>query len=195
LALSLPLAPRQIRTFLVTQPNVFCSDTRYTGRASFRWIKVLGREEINALLSERFGIGAVREIRVEERTRSAYVRAVHITGEQGSTTVRGDRIRTLLGGLRSNLFMILPVPGPEKSETQAWVVWGGGWGHGVGFCQSGAAAMGDKGYTCTEILQHYFPGTNLQALPWREKEQQQVTRTAQDETERGEIPMEEATQN
>jgi stage II sporulation protein D len=36
---------------------------------------------------------------------------------------------------------------------------GRGWGHGVGLCQKGAAAMAQQGRSAREILQQYFPGT------------------------------------
>lgn len=35
---------------------------------------------------------------------------------------------------------------------------GRGWGHGVGMCQKGAAAMAARGHTEREILEQYFPG-------------------------------------
>ena len=38
---------------------------------------------------------------------------------------------------------------------------GAGWGHGVGLCQIGAAVMASKGYSYTQILSHYYPGTEL----------------------------------
>ena len=38
---------------------------------------------------------------------------------------------------------------------------GRGWGHGVGLCQIGAAVMASKGYDYTQILMHYYPGTEL----------------------------------
>jgi SpoIID/LytB domain protein len=38
---------------------------------------------------------------------------------------------------------------------------GKGWGHGVGLCQIGAAVMASQGYTYKEILQHYYPDTEL----------------------------------
>lgn len=41
------------------------------------------------------------------------------------------------------------------------VLTGRGWGHGVGLCQIGAAVMGDRGYSYSEILAHYFPGASL----------------------------------
>jgi len=42
---------------------------------------------------------------------------------------------------------------------------GRGWGHGVGMCQSGAIVMARHGKKYTEILSHYFPGTNISRLP------------------------------
>jgi len=41
---------------------------------------------------------------------------------------------------------------------------GGGWGHGVGLCQIGAAVMAEKGFSAEEILAHYFPGTTVRKL-------------------------------
>lgn len=41
---------------------------------------------------------------------------------------------------------------------------GAGWGHGAGLCQIGALGMAVKGYTCAEILHHYFEGVDLRAL-------------------------------
>ena len=43
-------------------------------------------------------------------------------------------------------------------------LYGAGWGHGVGLCQIGAAAMGAQGYGYEEILRHYFPGADLTTL-------------------------------
>ena len=42
-----------------------------------------------------------------------------------------------------------------------FVIKDAGWGHGVGLCQIGAAMMGEKGYDYKQILQHYYPGTQL----------------------------------
>ncbi len=38
---------------------------------------------------------------------------------------------------------------------------GCGWGHGVGLCQMGALGMALKGRSAPEILEHYYPGTEL----------------------------------
>ena len=42
------------------------------------------------------------------------------------------------------------------------VLRGHGWGHGVGLCQIGAAVMAAKGYDYKQILQHYYPGTDVE---------------------------------
>ncbi|MCK7524603.1 MAG: hypothetical protein MZV64_46800 [Ignavibacteriales bacterium] len=38
---------------------------------------------------------------------------------------------------------------------------GAGWGHGVGMCQSGAVARAFSGQTYEQILNHYFPETEI----------------------------------
>lgn len=42
-----------------------------------------------------------------------------------------------------------------------FILHGAGWGHGVGLCQIGAAAMGARGYDYRTILQHYYPGSTI----------------------------------
>ena len=48
-----------------------------------------------------------------------------------------------------------------ENIEDGFVLHGKGWGHGVGLCQIGAAVMGDKGVPYEDILQFYYPGTEL----------------------------------
>lgn len=41
---------------------------------------------------------------------------------------------------------------------------GGGFGHGVGMSQAGAYNLGEKGYSSEQILEFYYPGTELKPL-------------------------------
>lgn len=43
-----------------------------------------------------------------------------------------------------------------------YVLYGKGWGHGVGMCQWGALGMADDGYSFREILSHYYAGITIQ---------------------------------
>ena len=51
----------------------------------------------------------------------------------------------------------------EKTQ-KGFILHGAGWGHGVGLCQIGAAAMGARGYGYQEILQHYYPNSTLKTI-------------------------------
>jgi peptidoglycan hydrolase-like amidase/tetratricopeptide (TPR) repeat protein len=166
-ARSLPLHPGEIGPWLAERPEVFCGNLLYSGEHSFRWFKLLSREELSTILNRRYGVGQVQQMRVLERSPSAYVRKIYVQGDQGEVTLQGDPIRSALGGLRSNLFMFIPIPAPASAASAdpaplAWLIWGGGWGHGVGLCQAGAAEMGRQGYVYQEIIHHYFPEAELQ---------------------------------
>jgi peptidoglycan hydrolase-like amidase len=41
---------------------------------------------------------------------------------------------------------------------------GAGWGHGVGLCQIGALGMSVKGYSTSDIVYHYYPGSTLSKI-------------------------------
>ena len=52
----------------------------------------------------------------------------------------------------------------KDGDISRFILSGGGWGHGVGLCQIGAAVMADHGFKAEEILAHYFIGAKLKKL-------------------------------
>ena len=68
----------------------------------------------------------------------------------------GVQLRRLLG-LRSTDFQIEAEDGRIKIITR-------GYGHRVGMSQYGANVMAEQGSTWQQILQHYYPGTNIVLL-------------------------------
>jgi SpoIID/LytB domain protein len=50
---------------------------------------------------------------------------------------------------------------PALRGTPQFVLTGHGWGHGIGMSQYGAYGYAQKGYTFDQIVEHYFPGTDL----------------------------------
>jgi SpoIID/LytB domain protein len=76
-------------------------------------------------------------------------------------------IRGLLGvgSLRSTLFVMETDYGPTGRPV-ALAVTGGGWGHGVGLCQSGAMGRAEAGETYAEIIKSYFKGTEFKRLDY-----------------------------
>ena len=53
-----------------------------------------------------------------------------------------------------------------RREGSGFVLHGAGWGHGVGLCQIGAAALGARGTDYRTILRHYYPGAEIRRLPY-----------------------------
>lgn len=49
----------------------------------------------------------------------------------------------------------------EGENVVGYKVIGGGYGHGIGMSQNGASQMAKSGYSATQILQHFFEGTEL----------------------------------
>jgi stage II sporulation protein D len=60
--------------------------------------------------------------------------------------------------VRSDLYEI-------RNSSGNILISGKGSGHGVGLCQAGAEEMAREGKTYREILNFYYPGTNLKAIP------------------------------
>ena len=52
----------------------------------------------------------------------------------------------------------------EEGAIVGWTAYGGGFGHGVGMSQTGAAGMAESGRTVEEILHHYYQ--EIELTPW-----------------------------
>ena len=114
-------------------------------------------------VNARKDIGRIRKVIARTRGQGGHVLTVDIVGTKGVYTVSGDSIRSMLGGLRSNLFKVETFTDGKGTPT-ALCFYGGGFGHGVGLDQYGASGMAEGGYTMSQILDHYFKGTYLDKL-------------------------------
>ena len=119
-------------------------------------LQTLGAKLVAAGVEEAEGL---RSVKVSRSGTSGRAIDLEIEGASGTTTISAERLRTILGlnVLRSRLFTI------EAAADGSLVFKGKGAGHGVGLCQVGARwlAMPPRGYTCEQILAHYYPGTEL----------------------------------
>jgi stage II sporulation protein D len=158
-----PLPPDDLAFWLADRPVTYSSNPDYCSRSAYRWQLWVPREEIEYRLDLEASLGSIVALVPGARGVSGRVREVRIRGTAGEHTIRGDAIRWRLGGLRSNLFTVEPKLGRE-GLPEYFVFTGGGWGHGVGLCQSGAAGMAAAGFTAEQILRHYYGGAPLQKL-------------------------------
>ena len=149
-----------IEAWLTSAPKTHCGAGRFN-RDKYRWTARLSATRVNELV-KGLSVGAVRAVRVLRRGVSGRVNLLEVEGSQGKKQVRGELdIRQLFGGLRSSMFVVKAVPEGNPTEI---VFRGGGWGHGVGMCQTGAIGMADGGKTHQEILRHYYQGSELKQL-------------------------------
>lgn len=155
-----PLSPANLAEWLITRPPTYSSHPQYSGRSSYRWTLWVSRQEIENRLKPGGNLGRILSVTVTGRSANGLVTKVLVKGTGGDYTVTNDSIRSRLGGLRSNMFIVEPKMGPD-GLPECFIFYGGGWGHGVGMCQSGAAGMAADGYKCQEILKHYYQGVEL----------------------------------
>lgn len=150
----LPLAPAQVGPLL--------SSAGFHGadHPRFRWTRTLEAGELRqALQAQAPQLGTPERLTVLERGPSGRVLALEIAGSGGESVVlRLDAIRRTLAQLPSTLFVVEPA-GPGR-----WRLVGGGFGHGVGLSQAGAIDLARRGWSLQRILDHYYPGTQLQLL-------------------------------
>ena len=101
-------------------------------------------------------VGQLRRIEVAQRTPSLRASVVSVAGTRGTTSLRGNDFRRLLGydTFKSTLFAVA-IDGDIARFA------GRGYGHGVGMCQLGAKGMAERGYTARQILEFYYPGTTF----------------------------------
>ena len=101
------------------------------------------------------GVSKSEWFKITHDENNAYVRSVNIGGKK---SVSGSSFRDSLlqYELRSTAFA---VKYNKSSDTFTFTV--RGWGHGVGLSQVGANYYAKKGWSYTDILTHYYPGTTV----------------------------------
>lgn len=118
------------------------------------WQEVVFRGNLVALSISKMD----SEKRVQE------IKSIWVTGKESvSLYFSAARFRTWLGTtrIRSFQFQIQPQQG---FFSRHWQIDGSGYGHGVGMCQWGAKVMGERGFTVSAILKHYYPDALIRKL-------------------------------
>jgi SpoIID/LytB domain protein len=134
----------------------------------FRWTVTYEREELEELIRTKAGIdlGTLRELVPLERGPSGRLTRLRIVGSK-RTVVIGKELEIRRWLSRSHLYSSAFVVETERSmngDVLRFVLRGGGWGHGVGLCQIGAAVMAVRGASADDIVTHYFRGAALKKL-------------------------------
>lgn len=122
-------------------------------------------------------VGQIQSIEPVSRAKSGMVVELLIRGSANTILVRNQtNIRTLLAPEKTTVYLANDVtvdgfslvpsaffyvePGSSDGRT-VFVLYGGGYGHGVGMSQNGVKSLADAGYTYEGILKHYYKGISL----------------------------------
>ena len=138
------------KPYLPSQPDRFCAADG--GR---EWASEISRADLTSALAAH-GLAAPgwQNLTVTRRGQSG--RAVMLRLDAAEISAEAFRLAVgeSLGWSRipSTWFEV-------RREDDRFEFHGRGWGHGVGLCQKGAAAMAKQGRAALEILEQYFPGT------------------------------------
>ncbi len=134
----------------------------------FRWRIVYKRQELEGIIGKKSGIdfGELKDLAPLERGPSGRIYKLKIEGSRKSMIVGKElEIRRWLSPshLLSSAFVVSKTKAADGS-VDSFILDGGGWGHGVGMCQIGAAVMASGGFKAEEILAHYFTGAKLKKI-------------------------------
>lgn len=153
----------------------------------YRWTVTYTEDEMRSAIENGLArcsgvsatsVGKIKKIEVSSRDDSGLVKEVTITGSDGTVVVSGQsNIRVLFAtdgkviteqdgseltgwtGVPSNFYYV-----KKDNDSGMYTLKGGGYGHGVGMSQNGANELAKRGYTCGEIISHYYNGAVLSTV-------------------------------
>jgi SpoIID/LytB domain protein len=156
----MPDPRRAPEKFLAFDLPAACRRGRFAQPTRYRWERRFTAQQLDALV-ESLGVGSVRSLQPLERGASGRVRLLLVSGTRGATELRGElTIRRQFAMLNSALFTVT-VERDTGGNPVAFLFRGGGWGHGVGLCQTGAIGRAEAGQDYRAILRHYFNGAEV----------------------------------
>ena len=126
------------------------------------------QDELSALVEKKLslGLGKIQHLMPVSKGASGRIKLLRIVGSEKTVEIGKELlIRKALSNshLYSSWFDVEETQIPADG-SKLFSLKGHGWGHGVGLCQIGAAAMALKGFTAEEILAHYYPGAQFTTL-------------------------------
>lgn len=145
-----------------------------------RWEVVLSEEQVieNVDRTQGITLSSIDDMRVALRSGNGQAQQLEITEGENTYTIEGEyQIRqalspiqagiTLMDGSGVEKMQLLPSAFfvfeeaedlSEKNDNNEYTIAGGGYGHGIGMSQCGAAAMAEAGKDYREILHYYYYG-------------------------------------
>ena len=134
----------------------------------YRWQVIYKRRDLEEIIRKKSGIdvGRLENLVVVARGPSGRIYKLRIEGSK-KTVIIGKELEIRRWLSPSHLLSSAFVVSTEREANgtiSRFILDGGGWGHGIGLCQIGAAVMATKGFKAKDILAHYFTGAQIKKL-------------------------------
>jgi len=124
------------------------------------WKVELKEADLLDKLQTRLGVHSLAGLELTHNDQGRVVEMVVRDGRNRAHRLKGMHIRGLLG-LKDNVFRLITL---GRAPERRWIIYGRGWGHGVGMDQTGAYGMALEGATFDGILKHYYTGIALSPI-------------------------------
>lgn len=159
------------RQWIMSEPVAFCNtkDAKVLKQVLnsydqetpnfFRWKVEYSTDELSELVKKRTGqnYGKIKQLIPMHRGTSGRIDRLKIVGSR-KTRIIGKELEIRHALSESHLYSSAFV---VDKDGDKFILSGAGWGHGVGLCQIGAALMATQGYKYDQILQHYYPTSEI----------------------------------
>ena len=142
-----------------------------TGRDVFRWRRTRTIEQINQHLRRYLknrnhplvNFTTVKQIQIVERSAAGRILKLVVQTNIGNIEIDKNDARSAFEPPLSTLYYLEPISGADKI-LKGYAFVGGGFGHGVGMSQYGSYNLANIGWSGEQILNFYYPGTQIQPL-------------------------------
>lgn len=144
-------------------------------------VQIMKAEGLAGTAADLAGFGAPQQITVEERCASGAIKQLRISYEKGYVLLFSEyNVRTVLGVAATEVtdktgnpvdMALLPSAYCSITPTEeGFVVYGGGYGHGIGMSQNGANGMAKAGMNYVDILTKFYHDIEIENIYNEEKQ-------------------------
>ncbi|MFC1521661.1 SpoIID/LytB domain-containing protein [Elusimicrobiota bacterium] len=163
-----PSSPWEMDFWIKGKPAIHCAASKHVHKASSRWIWSVSRKELQERVNRKARIGKLLHVESVRRIGSGHLLGVKFIGSKGRVIIRKEHeLKRLLAiGQTRSVLLALDPSYNNKKELQRVYIFGGGWGHGVGLCQGGAANLAENKKSFKDILLHYYTGVEFKQLDY-----------------------------
>ena len=127
----------------------------------YKWTKIIALNDLEKKLNDSgYKLGNIKKVEAISRNNSGRIDKIEIKDDADvSCILTAKDFRQMLGPNEVRSTNFEPSINGDKLTLK-----GIGWGHGVGMCQWGAKGQSDKGKKCDQILEFYYPGTEITTI-------------------------------